>query len=254
MNRISWPRFPCAGCERFAQAALSARPFEGGRQGPGLLAPVLVSKYADRLPLYRQSQIYAREGIDLDRSTLVDWVGKSTALLVPIAEAIGRHVLAGSAIHAGDTTVRLRAPGTGMTQTARLWTYVRDERHRFAPAPPAALYRFFSDRRGNHPARHLAGFEELYRGRDVREVAYLAHVRHKFVHVHFAQGSAIAEEVIRRIGELYAVETRNQGSPPDERTCVREEHAIPVSDGLEAWLAEQLSALSGKTSLAGDKI
>ena len=213
-------------------------------------------------PLYRQSQVYAREGIDLDRSTLADRVGKSTALLEPLAEAIGRQVLAGHAIHADDTPVRMLAPGTGKTRTARLWTCVRDERPWAGPAPPAALYRFSEDRKGAHPAKHLAGFkgwmhadgyagfEEPCRGGDIREVACLAHVRRKFVDVHRSQGSAIAGEAVARIADLHAVEKGVRGAPPEERVQARQEHAIPVFDALEAWLADQLPALSGKTPLA----
>ncbi len=262
VNRITRPRFACSGCDGFTQAPLPSRPIERGRPGPGLLAHVLVSKYADHLPLYRQSQVYAREGIDLDRSTLADWVGKTTALLEPLSEAIGRHVLASRAIHADDTPVRMLAPGTGKTQTARLWTYVRDERPWAGPAPPAPLYRFSPDRKGAHPARHLAGFEgwmhadgyagfkELYSSKDIREVACLAHVRRKFVDVHRSQGSAIAEEAIARIAELYAVEKAIRGSAPDERERARQEHAGPIFDALEVWLVEQLPALAGKTPLA----
>jgi hypothetical protein len=117
---------------------------------------VLVAKYGDHLPLYRQSQIFEREGIDLDRSTLADWVGKATALLEPLADAIGRHVLGGQAIFADDTP---QAPGNGKTKTARIWTYVRDERPWLGPDPPAACYRFTVDRKGEHPANHLAGYK-----------------------------------------------------------------------------------------------
>ena len=128
VNRIERPRMACKSCEAICQAPLPSRPIERGRPGPGLLAHVLVSKYADHLPLYRQSQIFEREGIDLDRSTLCDWVGKSAALLEPLADAIGRHVLSGSAIFADDTPIKMQAPGNGRTKTARIWTYVRDER------------------------------------------------------------------------------------------------------------------------------
>ena len=171
-------------------------------------------------------------------------------------------MLAGHAIHADDTPVRMLAPGSGKTRTARLWTYVRDERPWAGPAPPAALYRFSTDRKGIHPARHLssfegwmhadgyAGFEELYRGGDIREVACLAHVRRKFVDVHRSQGSAIADEAIARIAELYAVEKAVRGAPPAARVRARQEHAAPVLDALEVWLAEQLPTLSGKTPLA----
>ena len=122
MNRIVRPRMACACCERSVRQPLPSRPIERGRPGPGLLAHVLVSKYADHLPLYRQSQIYAREGIDLDRSTMADWVGRSTALLEPLADAIGRIVRGGDALFADDTPVKMRAPGTRKTKTARLWS------------------------------------------------------------------------------------------------------------------------------------
>jgi len=263
VNRIVRPRFACSGCDSFTQAALPSRPIERGRPGPGLLAHVLVNKYADHLPLYRQSQIYEREGIDLDRSTLADWVGKSTALLEPLADAIGRHVLAGQAIFADDTPVKMLAPGTGKTQTARLWAYGRDERPWCSGAPPAAWYQFSPDRKGQHPKDHLrnytgwmhadgyAGFEDLYRSGTIREVACMAHIRRKFVDVHKAQGSAIADETIKRIAGLYAVEKSARGSPPDERQTKRQAEARPIFDDLEVWLDAQLPNISGKSPLAG---
>ena len=223
---------------------------------------MLVSKYADHLPLYRQSQIFERDGLDLDRSTLADWVGKSTALLEPLADAIGRHVLAAEAIFADDTPVRMLAPGTGRTQTARLWTYARDERPWGGAAPPAAWYRFSGDRKGQHPKDHLArfrgwmhadgyaGFEDLYRSGAIREVACMAHVRRKFVDIHRSQASPIAEEAIQRIARLYAVEKEARGSPPERRVELRQAKAAPVFDDLEAWLAQQLTRISGKSPLA----
>lgn len=159
MNRIVRPRFACSGCEAFTQAALPSRPIERGRPGPGLLAHVLVNKYADHLPLYRQSGIFERDGIDIDRSTLADWVGKSTALLEPLADAIGRHVLNGQATFADDTPVKMLAPGTGKTATARLWAYGRDERPWGSDAPPASWYQFSPDRKGQHPKDHLAKYQ-----------------------------------------------------------------------------------------------
>lgn len=140
VNRIVRPRFACSGCEAFTQAVLPSRPIERGRPGPGLLAHVLVNKYADHLPLYRQSGIFERDRIDVDRSTLADWVGKSTALLEPLADAIERHVLAGQAILADDTPVKMLAPGTGKTANARLWAYGRDERPWGSSVPPASCY------------------------------------------------------------------------------------------------------------------
>ncbi len=262
VNRIVRPRFACSGCDRFVQAPLPSRPIERGRPGPGLLAHVLVSKFADHLPLYRQSQIFERDGLDLDRSTLAEWVGKATALLGPLAEAIGRHVLGGDAIFADDTSVAMLAPGTGKTQTARLWTYARDERPWAGEAPPAAWYRFSGDRKGQHPKDHLsdfrgwmhadgyAGFEDLYRSGAIREVACMAHIRRKFVDVHRAQGSPIAEEAIRRIAALYAIEKSVRGSPLDRRVEIRQAKAQPIFDDLETWLPEQLATISGKTPLA----
>ena len=214
------------------------------------------------LTLYRQSQIFEREGIDLDRSTLCDWVGKSAALLEPLADAIGRHVLNGPAIFADDTPIKMQAPGTGRTKTARIWTYVRDERSWLGPDPPAAWYRFTVDRKGQHPAEHLAhykgwmhadgysGFNELYRSGGIREVACMAHIRRKFVDVFQAEGSVIAEETIKRIAGLYAVEKAGRGRPPDERVKLRQEQAKPILDDLERWLHTQLPRISGKSELA----
>jgi transposase len=263
VNRITRPRFACSCCDHFTQAQLPSRPIERGRPGPGLLAHVLVNKYADHLPLYRQSQIFERDGLDLDRSTLADWVGKSTALLEPLANAIGRHVQTGQALFADDTPVKMLAPGAGKTQTARFWTYVRDERPWSSDAPPAAWYQFSPDRKGQHPKDHLksyrgwmhadgyAGFEHIYRAGDIREVACMAHIRRKFVDVHRAQGSAIAEEAIHRIACLYAIEKEARGSPPEQRTAIRQAKAKPIIDDLINWLGVQLPAISGKSPLAG---
>ncbi len=238
------------------------RPIERGRPGPGLLAHVLVSKYGDHLPLYRQSKIFERDGSDLDRSTLADWVGKSTALLESLADAISRHALAGQAIFADDTPLELQAPGTGRTKTARIWTYVRDERPWLGPDPPAAWYMFTIDRKGQHPATHLAGyrgwahadgdsgFNELYRSGSSREVACLAHIRRKFVDIIQSQTSPIAEETIKRIAGLYGVEKQARGKPPERRVELRQAYSRPILDELETWLQNQLPRLSGKSELA----
>jgi len=262
VNRIIRPRMACSCCEAICQSPLPSRPIEKGRPGPGLLAHVLVNKYADHLPLYRQSQIFGREGVDLDRSTLADWVGKSAALLEPLAKAIERHVLAGQAIFADDTPVKMLSPGAGKTKTARLWAYVRDERPWASEAPPAAFYRFSRDRKGEQPAEHLkdytgwmhadgySGFNELYQSGRVGEVACMAHIRRKFVDVHKSQGSAIAEEAIRRIAALYGIEKEGRGQLPADRASIRQEKAKPLLDELDRWLGEQLPKISGKSELA----
>ena len=262
VNTIARPRMACACCETFHQAALPSRPIERGRPGPGLLAHVLVSKYADHLPLYRQSQIFERDGVDLGRSTLTDWVGKSTALLEPLADAIKRHVLQGQAIFADDTPVNMLAPGAGKTKTARLWAYVRDERPWNEHAQPASWYQFSSDRKGARPNAHLAsytgwmhadgyaGFNDLYRSGKVQEVACMAHVRRKFVDVYKAEGSTIAEHAIKRIAKLYGIEKEVRGQRPEQRRAARQERAKPLFDELQDWLQNQLPKISGKSPLA----
>ena len=262
VNRIVRPRKACACCEAIVQSPLPSRPIERGRPGPGLLAHVLVSKYADHLPLYRQSQIYAREGIDLDRSTMADWVGRSTALLEPLADAIGRIVRRGDALFADDTPVKMQAPGHKKTKTVRVWTYVRDERPWSGSSPPCAWYQFTIDRKGEHPVSHLAGykgwvhadgysgFNGLFGHDKADEMACMAHVRRKFVDVFASQGNAIAEVAIRRIAELYAVEKEARGKSADERVAVRQARAKPIFDDLEAWLHAQLPKISGKSPLA----
>ena len=182
-------KLSCRDCGFIAQALAPSLPIEKGVPGAGLLAHVLVSKFADHLPLYRQSQIYAREGVDLERSTMADWVGKSAALLEPLVAAIGRHVFAGPALHGDDTPVPVLAPGRGKTRTGRLWAYVRDQRPWGSSDPPATWYRYTPDRKGEHPRGHLqnyrgylhadgyAGYNRLYETGRITEVACLAHVR-----------------------------------------------------------------------------
>lgn len=262
VNRIVRPRKTCSCCDAIVQAPLPSRPIERGRPGPGLLTHVLISKYGDHLPLYRQSQIFERDGIDLDRSTLSDWVGKSTRLLEPLADAISRHVLAGQAIFADDTPIKLQVPGAGKTKTARIWTYVRDERPWSSTDPPAAWYQFSIDRKGNHPIRHLvgyqgwmhadgyAGFNDLYRQDSIQEVACMAHIRRKFVDVFQSQASPIAEEAIKRIAKLYAVEKQVRGQPPERRVELRQENSKHILGELESWLQTQLHRISGKSELA----
>ena len=262
VNRIVRPRKACRGCEAIVQSPLPSRPIERGRPGPGLLAHVLVSKYADHLPLYRQSQIYAREGIDLDRSTMADWVGRSTALLEPLADEIARIVRRGEALFADDTPVKMQAPGNKKTKTARVWTYVRDERPWSGSSPPCAWYQFTIDRKGEHPVSHLvgykgwvhadgySGFNGLFGDGKADEMACMAHVRRKFVDVFASQGNAIAEEAIRRIAELYAVEKEARGKLPEARVALRQSRSKPIFDDLEAWLHAQLPKISGKSPLA----
>ena len=184
--RIVRPKLSCASCEHIVQAPAPSRPIDRGLAGPGLLAHVLVSKFSDHLPLYRQAEIYERSGLDLDRSTLADWVGESSRLLAPLVDPLRRYVLDARKLHADDTPVPVLAPGTGKTKTGRLWTYVRDDRPAGDLSPPAVWFAYSPDRKGEHPQYHLrdfrgtlqadafAGFKALYEdvSRGIREAAW----------------------------------------------------------------------------------
>ena len=253
------PKLSCQKCERIVQAPAASRPIARGLAGPGLLAHVLVSKYADHLPLYRQCQIYERQGIELERSTLADWVGGSSALLDPLVEVLRRYVMAASKLHADDTRVPVLAPGTGKTKTGRLWTYVRDDRPAGDSAAPAVWYAYSADRAGQHPEQHLktfrgalqadayAGFNPLYEDGRIREIACWAHVRRKFYDLKQAHASPLAQEALERIAALYAIEEEVRGRPPDERQQVRQIRARPLLQSLHDWFEVSLTKLSRKS-------
>jgi transposase len=261
------PAFSCRACESMVQMPMPSLPIERGRPSPGLLAHILVSKYCDHTPLYRQAGIYAREGVDLDRAVMANWVGKSVWIAAPLVEAIGDHVMAAAALHGDDTPVPVLAPGAGKTKTGRLWVYLRDERPHAGPAPPAVIYRYSADRKGEHPRRHLArfrgflhadgfaGFGPLYQASggtsaNVAEVFCWAHVRRKFHDVHLT-GSPLAKEALDRIGTLFDVERAAHGLPPDMRRRIRQSRAAPLIEELAAFLDATLPRLSGKSELAG---
>ena len=262
------PKMSCRACETITQPPMPNLPIERGRPGPGLLAHVLIGKYDDHLPLYRQSEIYAREGMDLDRSTLCGWVGKMAFHLAPVAEAIARHVRDGVAIHVDDTTVPVQDPGRGKTKTGRLWVALRDERPWGSGVPPAVFYRYSSDRkseqaeallagcRGFLHADAYAGFQNLYRpdplSGDTRlvEVACWAHARRKIYDVHHATKSPAAKELLERIGDLFAIEEEIRGQSPQERQAVRAERAAPLLAQMKHRFEEILNTVSRKSSLA----
>ena len=256
------PKLACACCERIVQAAAPSRPIERGMAGPGLLAHVLVSKYCDHLPLYRQSEIYAREGVELERSTLADWVGGTSQLLAPLVEVLRRHVLSATKLHADDTPVPVLAPGNGKTKTGRLWTYVRDDRPAGDATPAAVWFAYSPDRKGEHPQAHLktftgtlqadgyAGFDAVYETGRIQEAACWAHVRRKFYDLHVAHKSPVAAEAMERIAVLYAIEKEIRGHPADERREVRDIRARPLLDSLKQWLEETLGKLSRKSDTA----
>jgi len=256
------PKMSCSSCERIVQEPAPSRPIERGLAGPGLLAHVLVAKYCDHQPLYRQSEMYAREGVELERSTLADWVGATSRLLAPLVEAISRHVLATAKLHADDIPVPVLAPGKGKTKIGRLWTYVRDDRPAGDMTPSAVWFAYSPDRRGEHPRQHLrsfrgflqadgyAGFHHLYEGGQIQEAACWAHVRRKFYELQVAHASPIAAAAIERIAALYAIETEIRGRPPEERLQVRSTRARPLLESLHSWLEKTLSQVSRKSEIA----
>jgi transposase len=253
------PKLACSCCDTIVQAPAPSRPIERGLAGPDLLAHVLVAKFADHLPLYRQSVIYARDGVDLDRALLASWVGAASALLRPLVEAIRRHVLAATKLHADDTPIPVLAPGNGKTKTARLWTYVRDDRASGDTAPAAVWFAYTPDRKGIHPQTHLAdfngvlqadayaGFNALFDDGTIQEAACWAHARRKFYDLHEARPSALTTEALRRIAELYVIEAEIRGKPPHERRLVRQAKAKPLLEDLERWLRATLDKLSRKS-------
>ncbi|CAJ0783648.1 IS66 family transposase [Ralstonia chuxiongensis] len=253
------PKLACTCCDHIAQAAAPSRPIERGVAGPGLLAHVLVSKFADHLPLYRQSAIYAREGVELDRSLLAKWVGHTANLLQPLVDALRRHVMAATKLHADDTPVPVLAPGNGKTKTGRLWVYVRDDRNSGDKTPPAVWFSYTPDRKGIHPQQHLAsfsgtlqadaygGYQAIYETGRVVEAACWAHARRQFYELHAARPNALNTEALERIGALYKVEEAIRGKPPDARRTYRQTHARPLLDQLHAWLSATLETLSRKS-------
>jgi transposase len=256
------PKLSCRSCEGIAQAPVPSLPIERGLAGPGLLAHVLVAKYADHLPLYRQAEIYARAGIDLDRSTLAGWVGQTARLVRPLVEAVGAHVMAAERVHADDTTVPVLDPGRGKTKTGRLWCYARDDRPFAGNAPPAVLYCYSPDRGGEHPRRHLASFRGIlqadgyagYAGlyeRGVTEAACWAHARRKFFDVHAATKSPLALEALQRIAAPYAIEATIRGQSPETRRAARQTQSAALFAELRTWLEKTHARIPGKSELAG---
>jgi len=255
-------KLSCRACDTVVAAPAPDHAIARGRAGAGLLAHIAVSKYDDHLPLYRQAEIFAREGVNLETSTLSGWVGATAAALQPLIDALAAAVMASDTLHVDDTPVPVLAPGTGKTKTGRLWTYVRDERPFAGSRPPAALFFYSPDRKGEHPRAHLkdfrgvihadgyAGFNELFAGGQIAEAACWAHVRRKFFDVHAATASPIAKEALDRIGQLYRVEQTINGAAPDHRRRERQKRSKPIAEAMAAWADETVRKLSRKSELA----
>src|SRR5687768_16946745 len=251
---IRRPRYACRACEEaVVQAPAPERPITGGMATEALLAHVLVAKFCEHLPLYRQAQIFAQQGIELDRSTLCDWVGRTCWWLEPLWRLLRRHVMSSTRIFADDTRLPVLDPGRGRTKTGCLWGYAVDDRPWNGSTPPAVVYLYAEDRKSEHPAAHLAGFQGVlqvdgyggFKGLlgnrppgTIRLAFCWAHCRRRFYEIHQATGSPLAEEALRRIGELYRIEAEIRGRPAEERCAVRQERSRPLVDALHAWLTE----------------
>ena len=262
---IRRPRYGCRACEgAVVQAPAPERPVDGGMATEALLAHVLVNKYADHLPLHRQSQIFARQGVELDRSTLCNWVGRACWWLEPLYELVSSTVLSSPKVVADDTTLPVLDPGRGRTKTGRLWCYAVDNRPWSGPGHPAAAYAYSEDRKAEHPATHLKGFRGLlqvdgYAGfgglvtaaNDAPTLAFCwAHARRKFYDVYTATKSPLAHEALQQIGALYAIEAEIRGETAEHRKQVRQQRSRPLVEAMHAWLTELLGRLSGRSTLA----
>jgi transposase len=262
------PKLSCRDCETITQPPMPSLPIERGRPGPGLIAHVLVAKYCDHLPLNRQSDIYAREGVNLDRSTLADWVGRAAWLMQPVAERIGDYARAGPTVHADDTPIPVQDPGRGRTRSGRLWVVVRDEGTWGSSNPPAVYYRYAADRKGEHAQALLApvsgflhadayaGFDKLYEP-DIRTgrprllpVACWAHARREIFDEHARTKSPIALQALEKIGALFAIERGINGQSAEIRHTVRRAQSVPLLADLKAYLEASLTRISGKSDLA----
>lgn len=270
---IARPKKSCRRCERMVQSPAPSRPIPGSMAGPGLLAHILVSKFDDHLPLYRQAEIFARMGADIPDTTLVDWCGRAMKTLHPVIERIEADVMACDLLHADDTPIRVldrsrRSAGLGKgVKQGRVWAYVRDQQPWSGTAPPGVVYYFSPDRKGEHPRRHLensagilqadaySGFRQLYErradgSRQFQEAACWAHLRRDFHDVWTATKSEIAREALYRIGMLYDVEREISGRSADARRAARQAHSSDKVATFKAWAETQITRVPGKGDLA----
>jgi transposase len=260
---IRRPRYGCRACEEgVAQAPAPERPIDGGMATEAMVAHVMISKFADHLPLHRQAKMFARQGVDLDRSTLSAWIGRACWWLRPLHQLLVSTVMASPKVFADDTTLPVLDPGRGRTKTGRLWCYAVDDRSWQGPSPPAAAYVYSGDRKAERPAAHLAnfrgvlqtdgysGFKSLAAANSIKLAFCWAHARRYFYDVHASNGSPLAEEALRRIGELYAIEAELRGQTSEARRAGRQARSKPLAEALHAWLQEQLPRISGKSDLA----
>ena len=255
------PRYGCRSCEEgVVQAPAPARIVEGGIPTEALIAQVLVAKYADHLPLYRQAQIYARQGIQLDRSTLADWVGRAAWYLRPLRDHILERLRRSERLFADETTAPVLDPGRGRTKTGQLWAYARDDRPWGGDDPPMVAYVYAADRKSERAETHLGdfagilqvdgygGYSALAKRRQGLHLAFCwAHVRRKFYEL--ADTSPVATEVLRRIAQLYAIEADIRGTSAEQRRQARTERSRVLVADLHQYLEAKNRQVSAKSKL-----
>ena len=250
------PNYTCRSCEKIVQAPAPVKAIARGKASFATLAHIVVNKFDHHLPLYRQAEMMAAQGIEIDRSTLAGWAGQAAALLDPIVSRIREEGLKASKLHTDDTPVPLLVPGKGKTAQARLWTYVVDDRASGATGPALVWYKFTPDRSGIHPQTELksftgllqadgyAGYEKLYAGGRIREVACWAHFRRKIFENHLGHPTPLTTDLLERIAGLYKIEAEIRGEPPDVRRRCRQERSKPQIDALRAAIDDALRRLS----------
>ncbi|EDR9127404.1 IS66 family transposase [Salmonella enterica] len=256
------PKLACCRCDHIVQAPVPSKPIARSYAGAGLLAHVVAGKYADHLPLYRQSEIYRRQGVELSRATLGRWTGAVAELLEPLYDVLRQYVLMPGKVHADDIPVPVQEPGSGKTRTARLWVYVRDDRNAGSQMPPAVWFAYSPDRKGIHPQNHLAGYSGvlqadayggyrvLYESGRITEAACMAHARRKIHDVHARAPTDITTEALQRIGELYAIEAEVRGCSAEQRLAARKARAAPLMQSLYDWIQTQMKTLSRHSDTA----
>lgn len=261
------PKYACRSCtDGVVQAPAPARLIPGGLPTEAMVAHVLVSKYADHLPLYRQAQIYSRQGVDLDRSTLADWVGRAAFELRPVYEALMVDLKRSSKLFMDETRAPVLDPGARKTRTGYFWALARDDRPWKGTAPPGVAFTYAPGRGGLHAERILQGFGGILQvdgyagynrliapgrvGADIRLAYCRAHARRKLIDITRAGTAPIAEEGVRLIRELYAIQADIRGIAPDGRLAARQQRSAPAVARIREWLDYHRARVSSKAPLA----
>lgn len=258
VHRHIRPQYACRPCQTVTAALIPPAVIDGGMAAVGLLAWIAACKYLDHLPLYRIEQIAARQGVPLARSTLAEWIGRIGVALQPLADRLAELLRQQTCLHADETPVRQLDPGSGKTRHAYLWAY-RSGVH--DGGPPIVVFDYQTSRAGAHARAFLqgwrghlmvddyVGYKALF-AEGPTELACLAHIRRKFFDVHAASGSPVAEEALRRIAALYAIEQQGAGLDPPQRLALRQKLALPVLAELHAWLLATQRAVAAGSGTA----